>query len=80
MDNVPKKGFCECSVGKCGLCCHVIAILLQLEHFITHKRLLLSLTCTQKERGNLKAAAHISKYFRNAKSARHVTQRKKVVV
>ena len=46
IDNVPKKGFCECAVGKCGLCCHVI--LLQLEHFITHKRLLLSLTCTPK--------------------------------
>ena len=24
IDNVPKKGFCECAVGKCGLCCHVI--------------------------------------------------------
>ena len=48
IDNVPKKGFCKCAVGKCGLCCHVIAILLQLEHFITHKRLLLSLSCTRK--------------------------------
>ena len=46
IDTVPKKGFCECAVGKCGVCCHVI--LLQLEHFITHNRLLLSLTCTQK--------------------------------
>ena len=44
-DNVPKKGFCECAVGKCGLCCHiiVIVILLQLEHFTTHKRLFASL-------------------------------------
>ena len=30
IDNVAKKGFCECAVGKCGLCCHVIVILLQL--------------------------------------------------
>ena len=30
---VPQKGFCECPIGKCGLCCHVIVILLQLEHF-----------------------------------------------
>ena len=48
IDNVPKKGFCECAVGKCGLCCHVIVILLQLEHFATHKKLFLSLTCTEK--------------------------------
>ena len=96
IDNVPKKGFCECAVGKCGLCCHVIVILLQLEHFTTHKKLFLSLTCTEKlqkwhrpnlkkgkeVKANLKAAAHIRlKYFRNAKSARHVNQRtkKKVV-
>ncbi|CAH3124333.1 unnamed protein product [Porites lobata] len=48
IDNVPKKGFWECAVGKCGLCCHVIVILLQLEHFATHKKLFLSLTCTEK--------------------------------
>ena len=46
--NVPKKCFCECAVGKCGLCCHVIVILLQLELFTTHKKLFLSLTCTEK--------------------------------
>ena len=46
IDNVSKKGFCECAVGKCGLRCHVI--LLQLEQFITHYRLIWSLTCTQK--------------------------------
>lgn len=87
IDNVPKKGFCECAVGRCGLCCHVIVILLQLEHFTTHKKLFLSLTCTEKlqkwhrsnlkkgkeAKANLKAAAHIRlKYFRNARSARHV--------
>ena len=26
------KGFCECPVGGCGLCCHVLAILLYLKH------------------------------------------------
>lgn len=92
IDNIPKKGFCECAVKKCGLCCHVIIILLQLEHFTTHKKLFLSLTCKEKlqkwhrpnlkkgkeAKANLKAAAHIRlRYFRNAKSARHVTQRTK---
>ena len=25
-ENTPQKGFCECTIGKCGLCCHVIVI------------------------------------------------------
>ena len=78
---------------KCGLCCHVIVILLQLEHFKTHEKLFLCLTTrTEKPqkwhqpylkkgkevKANLKAAAHIRlEYFRNAKSARHVNQRTK---
>ena len=87
IDTVPKKGFCECAVGKCGVCCHVI--LLQLEHFITHERLYTeaaqkwhrrNLKKRKEAKANLKAPAHISKYFRNAKSARHVNQRNKVVV
>ena len=48
IDNISKKGFCKWAVRKCGLCCHVVDIRLQLEHVIAHKRLFLSLTCTQK--------------------------------
>ena len=88
VDNIPQKGFCECPVGKCGLCCHVIVILLQLEHLTNFNELFLSLTCTQKlqkwhrptkgDKRNIRSASHIRlKYFRNARSARQVvTQRR----
>ena len=90
IDNVPQKGYCECPVGRCGLCCHAIAILLQLEHFTEFGSLFLSLTCTekiqkwhrpsQKKRSEAvaKTAAYIRlKYFRNAKSTRKGNPRKK---
>ena len=48
IDTVPEKGFCERAVGKCVVFCLVILLQLAMEHFITHKRLLLSLICTQK--------------------------------
>ena len=32
-ENTPVKANCECPVGTCGLCCHVIALQLYLEHF-----------------------------------------------
>ena len=38
-DNIPQKGFFECTIGKCGLCCHVIVILLQLEHLTNFNEL-----------------------------------------
>lgn len=89
VDNIPQKGFCECPVGKCGLCCHVIVILLQLEHLTHFNELFLSLTCTQKlqkwhrptkcSKSKITTACHIRlKYFRNARSARQVvnTQRR----
>ena len=88
VDNIPQKGFCECPDGKCGLCCHVIVILLQLEHLTNFNELFLSLTCTQKlqkwhrptkaDKRNIRSASHIRlKYFRNARSARQVvTQRR----
>ena len=88
VDNIPQKGFCECPVGKCGLCCHVIVIILQLEHLTNFNELFLSLTCTQKlqkchrptkgDKRNIRSASHIRlKYFRKARSARQVvTQRR----
>ena len=84
VGKVPQKCFCECLIGKCGLCCHVIVILLQLEHF----ELFLSLTCTQKlqkkhkpikrRKSNITTASHIClKYFRNERFATHeVTQKR----
>ena len=70
VDNIPQKGFCECPVGKCGLCCHVIVILLQLEHLSSSKKLFLCLSCTEKlqkwhrpfakkNEAKAKAASHI---------------------
>ena len=89
VDNIPLKGFCKCPVGKCGLCCHVIVILLQLEHLTHFNELFLSLTCTQKlqkwhrptkgSKSKITTACHIRlKYFRNGRSARQVvnTQRR----
>ena len=86
VDNIPQKDFCECPIGKCGLCCHVVVILLQLEHLTNFNELFLSLTCTQKlqkwhrptkgSKSNITAASHIRlKYFRNARSARQVAIR-----
>ena len=33
--NKPKKAFCECPVGACGLCCHavLVLVLLHLKYF-----------------------------------------------
>lgn len=47
VDIIPQKCFCECPIGKCGLCCHVTVILLHLEHFTNFNQPFLPL-CTQK--------------------------------
>ena len=87
--NAPRKAYCECPVGNCGLCCHAILVLLQLKHFTLHKELLLALTCTQKLQrwhcpnsgktsAKVKAASHIRlKYFRNIPSARKAIMHKR---
>ena len=78
VNNIPLKGFCECPVGKWGLCCHVIVILLQLEHLTHFNELFLSLTCTLKlqkwhrptkcSKYKITTACHIRlKYIRNAR-------------
>ena len=45
---LPVKGHCTCPIGKCGICCHVIAVLMLLEYYFKHNTCLLSLTVTQK--------------------------------
>ena len=46
--DTPVKANCECPVGTCGLCCHVIALLLYLKHFKETGEKILELTCTQQ--------------------------------
>lgn len=57
-NNVPTEGHYTCAVGKCGICCHIIALLMYLNNFNEHKVKLLTLTGTQKmqtwhKKGNL---------------------------
>ena len=76
----PSQGYCECAVGISGMCCHVICILLYLEHFTETGTKFLSLTCTQKlqkwhRKGTIKSAqtrlCHIPlHHFRNLRSSR----------
>ena len=42
------KGYCECVVGRCGLCCHILALLLYLKHFNQKGEKILSLSCTEQ--------------------------------
>lgn len=43
----PVKGHCDCAIGLSGICCHVICLLLYLEHY-TKYRQFKALKCTQK--------------------------------
>lgn len=45
----PVGGFCECRIGRSGLCAHVIAVLYNLKHFTEHGEFLLPLTSTSKK-------------------------------
>ena len=47
-NGAPMKGHCQCSVGLSGLCCHVICLLIFLEHYTSHGVKFIALTCTQK--------------------------------
>ena len=80
-NNAPIKGHCTCAIGRCGVCCHIIALLMYLNHFNEHKVKLLTLTRTQKmqtwhKKGNLSprkatTTSHIPlKNFRNVRSSR----------
>ena len=87
-NNAPTKGHCTCAIGRCGVCCHTITLLMYLNHFNEHKVKLLTLTRTQKmqtwhKKGNLSprkaTMSHIPlKNFRNVQSSRRslATKRK----
>ena len=45
---VPSKAYCVCPVGVCGVCCHVLAILIYLKHYCETNEKILELTCTQQ--------------------------------
>ena len=36
VGNTPSQAYCPCAVGKSGLCCHAIALLMQLNYFREH--------------------------------------------
>ena len=52
-NNTPVKAYCGCAVGKSGLCCHVIALLIELKYYHDNKKLStchknLNMSCTEK--------------------------------
>ena len=47
-NNTPVKAYCGCAVGKSGLCCHVIALLIELNRSRDNKKLYLVMSCTEK--------------------------------
>jgi len=94
VGNTPLKAYCSCAVGKSGLCCHAIALLMQLNYFREHKKLFLHMTYTEKLQKwhlkgpactrTVKSATQIKlKYLRNLRGARRdiktVRQKKKIV-
>ena len=48
VNNTPVKAYCGCAVGKSGLCCHVIALLIELNYYRDNKKLYLNMSCTEK--------------------------------
>eukprot|EP00111_Clytia_hemisphaerica_P012263 TCONS_00036004-protein len=47
-NNAPSKAHCNCHVGSCGLCCHVLSLLLFLKQFNETGEKIIELTCTQQ--------------------------------
>lgn len=47
-NSLPQKAYCRCTVGSSGICCHVLALLLFLQHFAESGEKLLELTVTQQ--------------------------------
>ena len=79
FENKPVKAYCSCPVGKSGLCCHAIALLIQLNFLHCHKKLNIHMTCTERlqkwhakgSTANQKAASQVKlKYLRNLRWAR----------
>ena len=48
FNKIPTNAHCNCPVGSCGLCCHVIALLLNLKHYKDTKEKILRLNCTEQ--------------------------------
>ena len=48
FNNAPTNAHCNCPIGSCGLCCHVIALLLFLKHYKDTKEKILQLICTEQ--------------------------------
>ena len=46
--NTSVKGYCGCTVGKSGLCCHVIAVLIERNYYRDNKKVYLNMSCTEK--------------------------------
>ena len=78
-NNTPVKAYCGYAVGKSGLCCHVIALLIELNYYRENKKLYLNMSCTEKlqkwhKKGTSviqKTATQIKlKYLRNLREAR----------
>ena len=80
FENKLVKAYCSCPVGKSGLCCHAIALLIQLKFFLCDKKLHLHMTCTERLQkwhacsrihSKSKAASQVKlKYVRNPRGAR----------
>ena len=92
VNNIPVKAYCGCAVGKSGVCCHVIALLIELNYYHENKKLYLHMSCTEKlqkwqKKGNSatkRAATQIKlKYLRNLRGTRRdikkVRAKKKVL-
>lgn len=84
FENKPVKAYCSCPLGKSGLCCHAIALLIQLKLFYCHKKLHLHMTCAERlqkwhakgSTANQKAASQVKlKYLRNLRGARRNIKR-----
>ena len=78
-NNTPVKAYCGCAVGKSGLCCHVIALLIELNYYRDNKKLYLNMSCTEKLQKWHKKGTSVTKrtatqiklkYLRNLRGAR----------
>ena len=48
QNSFPRKATCSCPVVLCGLCCHILALLLFLKHYRDTNEKILELTCTKQ--------------------------------
>ena len=48
VNNTPVKAYCGFAVGKSGLRCHMIALLIELNYYCENKELYLNMSCTEK--------------------------------